>query len=320
MGSYRRLSILSTVATFLLIAIGGLVRATKSGLGCGDDWPACNGEIVPVLNGRPVIIEYSHRLAAAAVIVLVAALAVRAFKEHRDSRKIVRATTAALVLVLGQAVVGMLVVKLHLEALSVALHLGLALALLALLSYGAVAAAGADRRIEGVADASLARSARIGAGAIFLLMLVGSYVTGRDAGAVFPDWPLMNGRAVPDFGGAGSALAELSAIHFTHRVLAAVVGVIVAVVAWGFIRRRREFPAAARLAGAAVGLFALEVLIGALNVWTDLNEMLVFAHLVVGASIWTSLVAMALVTEPKLRDTSLERAVAPARVAVEGGR
>jgi cytochrome c oxidase assembly protein subunit 15 len=320
MGSFRRLSIISTVATFLLIAIGGLVRATKSGLGCGDDWPRCNGEIVPVLNGRPVIIEYSHRLAAAAVIVLVAALTVRAYKEHRDSPKVVRATSAALGLVLFQAVLGMLVVKLHLQALSVALHLGTALALLALLVYAGAAASAGDGERDGPADDSLARSARAAAGAVFALMLVGSYVTGRDAGSVFPDWPLMNGRLVPDFARAGGELSELWAIHFAHRALAGVVGLYVVVVALRFIRRRVEYPTGARLAYAAAALFATEVFIGALNVWTKLNELVVFSHLVVGAMIWTTFVAMALLTDTKLRKAEVEAAVGATRVAIQGSR
>jgi heme a synthase len=320
MGSFRRLSIISTVATFLLIAIGGLVRATKSGLGCGDDWPRCNGEIIPLLHGRPVVIEYSHRLAAAAVMVLVAALTVRAYKEHRESPKVLRATSAALGLVLFQAVLGMLVVKLHLEALSVALHLGTALAVLALLVYTTIAATAADGRLETPTDASLARSAWAAAAAVFALMLVGSYVTGRDAGAVFPDWPLMDGRLVPDFGGTGGELSELWAIHFAHRALATAVGLFVAIVVVQFVRKRHEFPRAAKLAYATAGLFALEVLIGALNVWTSLNELVVFSHLVVGTMIWTGFVTMALVTDPKLRGAEIETQVRSARVAVEGSR
>jgi heme A synthase len=200
-----------------------------------------------------------------------------------------------------------------------ALHLGTALALLGLLLYGGVAAAAADGDID-KSDPRLARSAWIAAAAVFVLMLVGSYVTGRDAGALFGDWPLMDGRVVPDFAGAGSALSELWAIHFAHRALAAVVGVIVALVAARAIARRHEFPTAARLAGVAAGLFALEVVVGALNVWTNLNEVVVVAHLVLGASIWMSLVGMALITEPAFGRTRVAERVGSARVAVEGGR
>jgi heme a synthase len=319
MGSYRRLSKASTFATFLLIAVGGLVRATKSGLGCGDDWPTCNGAVVPVLNGRPVVIEYTHRLMAAVVIVLVAGLTIRAFQERRGTPKVVGATVAALVLVLSQAVLGMVVVRLHLEALSVALHLGIALALLGVLLYGGAAAAAADGDIV-ASDQKMARTGWIAAAAVFLLMLAGSYVTGRDAGTVFGDWPLMNGRLLPAFDRVGPDLAELWAIHFAHRALAVVVGLVVALVAVRGLARRHDFPAAARLAALAAGLYVLEVIVGALNVWTSLNEIVVFGHLVLGASIWMTLIGMALITEPSLVRAVGARKVGATRVAVEGGR
>ena len=78
---FRKLAIVSTGATILLIAIGGLVRATKSGLGCGTDWPHCAGKLVPALETRAEIIEFSHRAAASVVVVLLGLLAVTAYPE-----------------------------------------------------------------------------------------------------------------------------------------------------------------------------------------------------------------------------------------------
>ena len=83
---FRRLAVLSTAATFLLIAIGGLVRATKSGLGCGTDWPHCSGRLLPAVESRAVIIEFSHRLMASVVVILIGALAVTAWRKLRGSR------------------------------------------------------------------------------------------------------------------------------------------------------------------------------------------------------------------------------------------
>ncbi|MGH2735292.1 MAG: COX15/CtaA family protein, partial [Actinomycetota bacterium] len=83
MASFRRLAITTTVATLLLVGIGGLVRATKSGLGCGNDWPGCNGRLAPALETRAEIIEFSHRFAAMVVGFLIVGLAVLALRHYR---------------------------------------------------------------------------------------------------------------------------------------------------------------------------------------------------------------------------------------------
>ena len=55
---------------FGLIVLGGVVRITGSGMGCGDHWPLCNGEWFPPLD-LPTMIEIGHRWAAALVSMVV---------------------------------------------------------------------------------------------------------------------------------------------------------------------------------------------------------------------------------------------------------
>ncbi len=56
----RRLAYLATALLFALIVLGGIVRITGSGMGCGDDWPKCNGEWFPPLEfPKPVEILQS---------------------------------------------------------------------------------------------------------------------------------------------------------------------------------------------------------------------------------------------------------------------
>ena len=289
MRAFKPLAIAATIATFLLIAIGGLVRATKSGLGCGEDWPHCSGEVLPPLQDPNQIIEFSHRAAAGIVGFMIAAIAVLAFKHFRDNPRILRASVGAFVLVVFQALLGMVVVKTELADAMVVVHLGAALSLLGLLIY-ITASVTAPEGHSG--DAALSGRAKFAAGSVFILLLVGSYVSGADAGFAFPDWPLMDGRVIPNLA------VEAKAIHFLHRALAAIVGVIVFVVAMDILKRGAEFPAARRFAHAAAGLFALEVVIGALNVWTRLNAGAVTAHLAIGAAIWGTLVAASFVTSP----------------------
>ena len=309
MTRFRRLSIISLFATFILVAIGGLVRATQSGLGCGDDWPACNGRLAPALETRAEIIEFSHRFAAMIVGFMILGLAILALRHFRDNPKVLRATLAALALVVLQALLGALVVIQELKAETVVIHLVGSMSLLALLVY-IVTKVSADQgtlRVE--ADASLSRQAMGVALAVLVLLMVGSYVSS------YPDrppaWPLIDGRLIPDLGN------EIFLVHFVHRALAAVVGVLLLFFCLRVIRRKAEHPRGARLARAALGLFAVETIIGAANVWTDLNPVVVTFHLLSGGGIWASLIGLAVITHPALERVAERRPAPASQVALE---
>ena len=136
MRTLRLVTYISVAATYVLIVIGGYVSASGSGLAC-PDWPACNGELIPALTGH-VLVEYTHRLFALLVSILITIVWVVVVSRYRHEKVIFTLSTASLVLLLGQVFLGMVTVRTELNAVVTAGHLGLASGVFALVLVNAL--------------------------------------------------------------------------------------------------------------------------------------------------------------------------------------
>src|SRR6266581_652617 len=109
---YTLLAWTAAAATYLLIVLGAVVRISGSGMGCGDHWPLCNGHLFPPLNDIPTVIEWSHRLVAAVVSILVLALAAYAWRLRKAAGSRERgAAYVAFGLLVVQVLLGAVTVK-----------------------------------------------------------------------------------------------------------------------------------------------------------------------------------------------------------------
>jgi protoheme IX farnesyltransferase len=285
---FAKLAIAAAAATYLLIVVGGLVRATDSGLGC-PDWPLCFGAWVPPAELHAWI-EHSHRLVAAvAVGPLVGAVAlITVFSRRRNDRPLLIAAVVAAILVIVQAVLGGQVVIQGLARELVTAHLAMALTVLGLTIL--IAERAAHGPMPGRRSAVSSRLIGVTGLAVFAQMLLGSWVTGHDAGLAYGDFPLMGGRLVP-------VMASVEqVIQVAHRGLAVAVLLLVAWMAWA-VRRDSDNAVARRLALLAVLLVLVQVALGAANVWSRLSAFFVVPHLAVGAAlfatcVWLFLAAM----------------------------
>lgn len=317
MTRFQQLTLLTLLGTFLLLVMGAVVRATDSGLGC-PDWPRCHGQWIPPADHHAWI-EWTHRLVASVVGFLVLGMAAGAVVAYRRVKTILWPALANVALVGAQALLGREAVERELPAAVVMAHLAMALAILATLVYIAVSAFEQRRPLVKPAgpasrtvlpDYGFAVFAALGAAAVFVVLMTGAYVTGRDAGLVFTDWPLMNGQLIPDRG-------PLTDVHFTHRLVAAVVGVVLGAVAVQAWRWQRRQPVVVATAAAAFALYLAQVMLGAGQVWTKLSDPYVVLHVAVSSLIWCLMVFLVLASAYQARREALaETETPPGRRAI----
>ena len=127
---YRRVTLGALVALAFIVVTGGAVRVTGSGLGC-PDWPNCaEGRIVAPLEYH-ALVEFVNRTVTGAVSVMVI-VAVLAALRRRPYRRDLAWLAGGLVLgVIGQIVLGGLVVLFHLYPPLVMGHFVLSMVLVA---------------------------------------------------------------------------------------------------------------------------------------------------------------------------------------------
>src|SRR5436309_12547598 len=65
----------------LVVLWGALVRATGSGAGCGNHWPLCNGQVLPVSPTAHTVVEFTHRMMTGGWTFLVIGLLVWTFRK-----------------------------------------------------------------------------------------------------------------------------------------------------------------------------------------------------------------------------------------------
>ena len=96
----------------LVILWGALVRATGSGAGCGNHWPLCNGEVIPLSPRVDTVIEFTHRCMTGGSTFLVIGLLLWTFRATVKKQAARVLAVASMVLLLNEAFLGALLVKL----------------------------------------------------------------------------------------------------------------------------------------------------------------------------------------------------------------
>ncbi len=298
---------LSTLGLFAVVVLGFVDTATGSALGCGRSFPLCNGAVLPG-PGLHALIEWSHRVLAAVVGLMVGALAVWAW---------IRAWRFAEVRVLGLIAVGFIFIESAVGALAVlapesqaviAIHLGIALT-----AFAATAILGgvlADLRSSRRAPLRPPVPRRLAAWSwallayMYLAVYLGAYVAGTQSGEACLTWPLCTA------GPLTASLGNPVTIDTLHRAAALGAGAIATYVALLARSVRAARPDLARLGHAVAALVALQIVSGLVLVLTRLALAATLVHVGLVTILFTASAALAFGTLP----------AAPGRRASPAGR
>jgi protoheme IX farnesyltransferase len=289
----RRLSWTGAALGFGLIVLGGVVRITGSGMGCGDHWPRCDGQWFPPLD-LPTMIEIGHRWAAALLSIVVLATAAVGWIRHGAERSLRDPATLAVVILIVQVLLGAVTVKLDLPPWVVITHLANAMVLLAvILVTGLRATRSVSTGVTGARSAPLQGARHPAHGMVlatavlgFIVILFGAKVANLHAGLLCLGFPLCNGTLAPSPGG-------LAFLPWAHRVLA--FAFLAVVLALALRLSRRTDPASRALRRSAAVVLAATVLqigVAAAMVVELLPPGLRAAHLLMGTLVWTTLVVL----------------------------
>ncbi|HEY6406293.1 MAG TPA: heme o synthase [Ktedonobacteraceae bacterium] len=296
----RRVAWIAVAVTYFLVALGGTVRATDSGLSC-PDWPLCYGQAFAAIDYH-TFLEQFHRFIAAIVSVLIITLAVSAYLWARKERQLlISALIVAPLLLVIQIILGGLTVLWKLPPTIITAHLGTALALFATIITIAVMASRPTQAKEHPSKTrKFARLAVTNALLVYGLMLSGSYVVGSGASLACTGWPLCTAPA-------WAIQYHLAGINIFHRLAATFVGLVLIwtlISAW---RRRKVAPTQAWAALAAAILFVAQSVVGGLIVLLNKPGFVAGLHLALATAVWGCLVILAALAANQLRAAPQEQ-------------
>ncbi|MFO1538835.1 MAG: heme o synthase [Chloroflexota bacterium] len=301
MPAFRRLAWGTVVAIWIMVVMGVIVRANGWGMGC-PDWPLCYGEIIPRLGDTAAWGESIHRWWAVIIGFLILGLVAGALRGYRGNRAVIGGSFALLGIVLFQGYLGKVTVEMNNSAESVTAHLATAMVLFAVAIFVAIRSGypahlpsiGRGRRLPLLVGFS--------ALGVYALMLFGTEITcrgvAREAGCaalIYPDWPLFGGQVIPAWD-ARPEIAILQMGQFAHRIVALIVGLILAATTFTVWRAARTPGAVAGtqgmfgLVGTAAVIFVIQVVVGAFQIFTRLDPWAITLHLALGAILWGLLV------------------------------
>lgn len=283
------------IATALLNLQGAIVRMTGSGAGCGEHWPTCHGEVVPLAPSMETMLEFGHRLLSLVVLGFGLWLLTRAYRARRLRPGLWYATLGALAFFVLQSLVGAYTVLAGLTGDNDSMLRGVILPIHLINSFsmlGALTLAILYARERTPGALAIARypavAIVVGLGLLGMYLLTFTGGIAALGNTIFPSESLREGIAA-DFDPASHPLIRLRALH---PLLGATVGIYL-FVSLGLVYWLRRTAEVQRAGQRLLAVYMLQLIVGAANLLLLAPMLLQVAHLTVAMLTFVLFVALA---------------------------
>lgn len=304
---------ITTVGLFIVNIVGFLDTETGSALGCGREWPLCNGNIIPSKWGLHTLIEFSHRGLVGLVTLALLVVSALVLTLYRGRPRVRMLTFFAVGFVMLEALLGALGVLFVDPPAVLASHFGVALiafaaVLLLTLTIGDNTRNGdvtgaAGKSVLPVMSRSFIKWTRGAWVYLYLAMYVGAYIASSGAGDQFHGWPF----PTESYASAGVSMV----LDFVHRAIAIGFILILLYIARMAVRTRFVRPDLYRGSLIAVGLGLLQAVTGGLLVLTHLRTWAFLLHVSVVSLLFAAVCYVALQAWPARQTTRAARVRLP---------
>ncbi|MCF8565345.1 COX15/CtaA family protein [Alicyclobacillus tolerans] len=279
------LGLLSTFGIFFVNIMGFVDTYTGSTMGCGPDWPLCNGQLIPTSMNPHTLIEFGHRAIVGLVSFMLLFLSMWAWLRYRRSRQVKILVLVSLCFVAAQAFLGAMAVFFVNPPAVLALHFGFSLLafsgvlLLTVFIYQSEYQNERRTALVGSVSGSYGKSGSDAFSplpkglkrwfyttfvAVYAAVYYGAYVSSTGSGEACTGWPLCSGHwFVPLQGSVGLAYA--------HRLVAIVVLLLAINLVYQTRSLRTGRPDVYRAAILSVVLVVLQGASGAYLVLSDIK-------------------------------------------------
>lgn len=271
------LSVVTFVGMFVVNTLGFTDTVTGSAMGCGRNWPLCNGQWIPSAWSQATLIEYTHRLSVVVGGILLLALAVAALRNYGQVRRVRWLVGLSIMGVVLEGGLGALAVLFVNPPAVMALHMGIALISFVAIYLLMVAIGQMERPTASKADNSSQPQLRtltkltlwsIAYG--FVAIYIGAFVASTGYGGSFQGWPIPTES--PALVGAAFW------VDLLHRSVALGYLLLVGRILQLAYRVRRFHPHVFKTSIIAFVLLCLQALSGGLLIATHLNTYAFLFH------------------------------------------